>query len=462
MSWLYRYETKGIQSWILSSNLLRDLAGGSALIESLTQTARVEAEALGAEIVQATSGAMTAVFNTKASLGKFASEWPMQVAFRTPGIQLIQAWVDETAGFPALFEALTRKRNQLSLVDIEVNPWVLRTGRSGLPAIPKRVYSKARQTKLDSVALAKEHARDEEHYKSGAEVTGARDWNEFEENLDRWPDGPVAVIHADGSGIGKKLIALGDDKNKLKAFSEAMKAACAESIVSAVNTLPCQDGLITARPIVSAGDDLTYIVPASRARAFAEAWLRAFELETDKRKKELGGKLCGGAGIVMLNRGYPFSQAYELAEQLCKAAKDQLKREGRDASIVAFKRVTTSLVDDLVQGTTGWVLSDADLLQDLVDVVRDLPRGVLRTWLDHFQRPSGEARAQQLWNRAKEVADPATWQRFSNALEAVGADPQTGQYRISSKESLALPLGTGRSTPVSDALTLRFIESKED
>lgn len=465
MSYLYRYETKGIQSWILSSDKLRDLAGGSALVEALTAKAEEGARSVGARVLQATSGGMTAEFPNLEKLQAFASEWPMQVAYRAPGLQLVQAWVPKTGGQKALFAALTAKRNEIELTEMDLNPWVLRAGRSGRPAVPppKGFRSSARQTAWDNVAIAKERARNDERKNEDAEVLGGRSWDDFEETLEHWPEGPVAVIHADGSGVGKRLTKISglDDFEK---FSKALKQASAAATRAAVETLRVgRDRKIFARPIVSAGDDLTYILRASEARPFCEAWLRAFEEET-ATATEIGGKLYAGAGIVMLNRGYPFSDAYEMAEGLCKSAKDAVKARELDRSVLAFRRVTNSMVDDVASGTAAWVVSsntEHPVLDQLVDTVRALPRGTLRTWLDHYQRSDGETRAGQLWARAEEVAETQKWGRFRDALIAVGADPGSGGFLPSTE--VALPLGNeARPTPIYDALTLRFVERSED
>lgn len=464
MSYLYRYETKGIQNWILASNKLRDLAGGSILVEELTQIAREAVEALGGvEVLQATSGAMTAVFPDREKLQKFASEWPMQVALRTPGLQLVQGWVTKDEGMQALFEVLSSQRNLATVTGVEANPWVVRAGQSGLPAVVAKGRSKSRSTSQDLVALAREWAF-ESGKKRGADlvVTGGHDWDFFEIDFEKWPAGPVAVVHADGSGIGQALMRLNDDA-KLKAFSQALKEATFEAVVAALREVSSKTGSnVFARPVVSAGDDLTYIVPAQDARRFCQAWLRTFERETEARKAALGGeRLVGGAGVVMVNSGYPFSTAYELAEELCKAAKDKLKASKRKISILAFKRVTNSLVEGLSKDAVGWTIEGADgePLERLVAAVREMPRGTLRTWLDHFQRPDGEAQAKRLWARAGEVAENRLWESFKAALTACGADPQTGELKDEPGQT-ALKLGGAKTTPIADALALRFVEKE--
>lgn len=465
MKLLYRYETKGIQDWILGSNKLRDLAGGSALIESLTHAAATAAGEFGAEIIQATSGAMTAVFPNRECLQHFAGEWTMQVAFRAPGLQLVQAWVEIKEGLSGLFAALAERRNQVSLLEIEANPWVLRAGQSGLPALPtpRSIRTVARNTALDQVALAKERARRDVHYQS-LDVTGGRPWDAFEERLDCWPDGPIAVVHADGSGVGQRLIQTKVDA--LHRFSSELREASLAATEAAVASIGCDEELVHARPVVSAGDDLTYILLGRDARKFCEAWLRTWEAETEKRKAAFGGVgFNGGAGIVVLNRGYPFSRAYELAEQLCSAAKNELKRLGRAASILAIRKVTNSLVEDITEHTSGWIVSkstESQFLDKLVQAVGSLPRGTLRTWLDHSQRENGQAVAEKLWSRAREVADSDLWSRLEEALADVGANPGDGLYTNVEPGSPAFPLGsTPNPTPLADALTLCAVEERE-
>lgn len=462
MKYLYRYETKGIQNWILSSNKLRDLAGGSALVEALTQTARDAAQSLGAEVLQATSGAMTASFPDRDSLERFASEWPFQVALRTPGLQLVQAWVPDTANISTLFDELAAQRNLAVVTDLEANPWVLRSGRSGRPALRAAGGSKARQTTQDLTALVREWAFIET--KRNADdlvVTGGHEWDDFEIELEKWQDGPVAVIHSDGSGIGQALMRT--DVKNLERFSSALRDATQAAVIAALAEVHASpSNKLLARPVVSAGDDLTYIVQACDARRFSEAWLRTFERETEKRKEALGGdKLFGGAGIAIVNRGYPFANAYSQAEQLCKAAKDAVKREKLRASVLCFKRITNSLVDNVARNEVGWILPGGEEhpLENLLSAVRALPRGTLRTWLDHFQRPDGQAQARRLWLRAAEVADAQAWGRLARALEQCGADPGSGALSEATNGA-ALKLGPQRTTPVGSALSLRFVEKE--
>lgn len=464
MKYLYRYETKGIQNWILSSNKLRDLAGGSALVEQLTKQAEKQARDLGAEVLQSTSGSMTAIFGTQQALQDFVGEWPMQVAYLVPGLQLVQAWVPEEATMGRLFERLQARRNAVPINDLDPNPWVMRSGKSGFPAVPTPgdIRSRSRATAMDLIAVAKERGWKAMGRASG-DVTGGRPWDTFNEDLESWADGPVAVIHADGSGVGQRLIGL--TREKVKPFSTALLAATRFATEKALETLPVhntKDGdIIDARPVVSAGDDLTYIVPAAYARRFVARWLTAFNEETGRQSSALGGALYGGAGIVIVPKKYPFSRAYEMAERLCKKAKDQLKSRGWERNILAFERVTTSLVTDDFSGALGWILegNDCAALDSLAEAVRGLPRGTMRTWLSHFERDV-DGHADQLWARAKEVAEARAWSALEDSLRAIDADPSSGLLRKSSQ--VALSLGCERATPIRDALATGYFEKVKE
>jgi hypothetical protein len=322
---------------------------------------------------------------------------------------------------------------------------------------------------VDLATAAKERARREvtrdEWSEEAPSLLGGRRWNDFCD-FDEWPDGPIAVIHADGSGVGKRLLQL-SSHDEQQEFSEALKRASDAATTAAVETLSSTRGKILARPIVAAGDDLTYILPAKGARKFCETWLSAFEDDTRSRERELKGQLYGGAGLVYVHQGYPFSKAYELAESLCKRAKDRIKDRSWEKSVMAFKRVTNSLVDDVNTNAAAWVLIEGKVtpLNKLVSVVRQLPRGPLRTWLDHFQRPDGEIQASRLWARMQEVTDSHLWNDFVAALAAAGADPRSGAFVTDGNEPVGIPLADlddgERATPIADALALRFLEQVE-
>ncbi len=418
MTWWYRYEARGIQQWILDSNKLRDLAGGSALIEDLQDVARRHAQAAGAHVLMGAAGGMTATFATRDSLAQFASFWPVVVDRTAPGLRVIQAWVDDTAlpspgltPVDALYRHLQARRNEPRVSHPEAGPWMKRAARSGLPAVqppPHLVHHGTRRSAWDRPTVAKELVYQQKHDLLAHKV-GIGPEAKLGDDLERWPEGPVAVVHIDGSGVGQRLQGLRGDPGLLQAFSAALSKATVEATRAAVGQV-CHrrvGGVVPLRPIVLGGDDLTVLLAASDAVGFVQTWLETFERATEARKGDLGGRgLYAGAGAALVHRSFPFSDAYAVAEQACRRAKRAcVDAAGEPAgSAFVFDRITTALAEGSGSGWP-WRREALPLLQSLVDLVGRMARGPVRTWLGLVGR-GAEAREERdaLWQRMREVA----------------------------------------------------------
>jgi hypothetical protein len=191
---------------------------------------------------------------------------------------------------------------------------------------------------------------------------------------ERW----VAVIHADGNGVGQLFLAFdeacGHDDNSryataLRGFSAALNEATRMAFLEALGDLETQlveESDAGSRPgdlvlpIVLAGDDLTCVVTGRRAVRFSVAYLRAFARLTsaDSRVTSLSRQSGSGrvavdgigaaAGIAVTKSHFPFWQAYRLAEQLCASAKTA-KRLGPDTCSLDVHVLFDSTVSDLEQ-----------------------------------------------------------------------------------------------------------------
>ncbi len=137
----------------------------------------------------------------------------------------------------------------------------------------------------------------------------------------------LAVVHADGNNMGKKIMNfLADDhdygscvskmrkftKITAEAFSqkgpEAMEK-CRQELLSRNKKL--KESAFAYRVIVADGDDFTFICNARFAMDYTRAYLNA----VDGFKSEWKYSSC--AGICIFHSHYPFSRAYLLAEQAC-------------------------------------------------------------------------------------------------------------------------------------------------
>lgn len=474
--WLYRYEAKGIQSYVLSTQVLREMAGASQLVETLaadaTRLLRAEAR-----VVMAAAGGATLVFDSTPRLESFARHWPMFVDQTRPGLQLIQAWC-ECGGSPGAQEyELLRQRLDVArsapLVDLPAaGPWVARAGRTGLPAIHDGEHGLE-----DWVTHEKAKAGKRELDFRDIVPRGKR----LPYDIEALSTGYVAVIHADVNGVGQLLIEHGKElAPRMGEFADgladATRTAARMALAALAERQPADARNLAARPVVLGGDDLTVIVDARYALGFALKFIEHLRVRTKERLGKIevvrsvrpnGLDAC--AGLAFVRQSHPFHEAYALSEQLCQEAKALLNRR----SGILFHRATASTVrtwDEIKRtelnaapvggaprpgGLVGgpWSMpgdgaasADASSLAKLVAAVRRTPRGSLREWLT-LARSSGRA-AQARWDRVVQVLDPANREALAESLTLCNADPKTG-FRDN---------GT---TPIGDALTCLAVGIEE-
>lgn len=165
----------------------------------------------------------------------------------------------------------------------------------------------------------------------------------------------LAVIHADGNGLGE--IFLNFDRhlealikttntnieetefnrfyvNNLRQFSLDLDGCTERAFLSALEVFqPKKNKLLPIVPLILGGDDLTVVCDGKLALPFTEAFLKAFERETANQTTEntiipqiaqlalQASRLSACGGIAVIKPHFPFSIAYELAEALTKSAK---------------------------------------------------------------------------------------------------------------------------------------------
>ncbi|MBR3713029.1 MAG: hypothetical protein IKM98_07495 [Bacteroidales bacterium] len=171
----------------------------------------------------------------------------------------------------------------------------------------------------------------------------------------------IAVIHADGNGLGQIVREISTDQKLYKDFSELLDQATIKSAEKAYNYLlkNCDykwGKRIPIRPIVLGGDDFTIVCRADLALDYVTAFIKEFEKNTGSkelteiyRKAELQFKnLTACAGIAYVKSSFPFYYGYNLAEDLCKKAKDNAKADVKGnelaQSCLMFHKVQDSFV----------------------------------------------------------------------------------------------------------------------
>ncbi len=371
--WLYRYEAKGIQSYIMASDRLKQIKGGSALIENLTDLAKEALNAQGnkGELVIAAAGSATIRFESEADAQDFAGHWPMLVESHTPGLQLIQACVEEGDNwYKELQQKLQADRQKLRADLPEATPRTQRAVRTGLPAVHiskkevrYQVHSDG-ETLHDAATVARLWAsrnRDEDSKRKIDPLWNRLLEGEGQELAKQFPGGAIddasefpeksylAVIHIDGNDMGQLFLKLTQDAaveeiaSISRALSQATEEAARAAFLEASKLLPPSrkpsgERKFPGRVVVLGGDDFTGILRADLAIPFVETYLQAFEQSTNDAFKKLEPMLsragiqaklpknvAASAGIAFVRKTYPFHLALEMSESLCKFCKEQTR-----------------------------------------------------------------------------------------------------------------------------------------
>lgn len=180
-----------------------------------------------------------------------------------------------------------------------------------------------------------------------------RGWKEPGDLAQLTAGGYLALIHADGNGIGKRYnewkakANACDDLGKEahgEAFFHSMRVAVRRAVVDALaSTFPAPNKVGETRPyeiLMLGGDDLLLICRADRALAFAIHY--AAELE--KHKLADGKPLHVAMGVAIAQKTYPLHRLHELAEGLATSAKRLYRSWGDDKkrSVIDWQVVTQS------------------------------------------------------------------------------------------------------------------------
>jgi len=229
------------------------------------------------------------------------------------------------------------------------------------------------QTKRDT----SENGRERMQSETGAIVRDAILPKNLEKFEDAFPTTDwLAVIHADGNGLGQIFLNFGDASgcknwrdylDKQREFSLALDDCTINAYGKAVSNLHTymqkeivqrkaagekvskEDDKIPLLPLVLGGDDLTVICDGRFAVQFAKDFLAEFERQTANNDliKSIAGKALGVerlsscAGVAIVKPHFPFHAAYGLAEALLQSAKkvkSRLKhkiedKEGKDKEV---------------------------------------------------------------------------------------------------------------------------------
>lgn len=375
-------DTLGIQSFVFASNRLKDIAGGSWLIDQATATRGWISE-LGYQnhLLVGAGGNLLLKFAGETEAKQFAARFSRKVIDTAPGLEVAIVHEEYTTG--RLASAIRRVQIAIEREKLERRP--------GVPLLGLGVTATCRETQLPATAtdpdagvplaagvVARRAHTDKQDQRwrelllkswpSFSHSQGPRIELAFPRDLDelgrsRGDTSLMGVVHIDGNGIGQKIkqwlekcIEDGtteatvaeqyrDISHKLAALAENALQAIVRRVIGAItwNSQPGRYELhstklkrsfvlptdkaekklfLPLRPILLGGDDLTFVCDGRIALDLAATALAQFENATIPH---LSGSVRACAGVALIKTHTPFARAYDLAENLCVSAKKYLR-----------------------------------------------------------------------------------------------------------------------------------------
>jgi len=384
MEYLYGASVQRIQEFIFQTNKLKEIVGASQLVDNICTSEFQKFCKSNSIVFNDNNIIVSAAGNIKYLLNetdckKIVRSFPMHISSYAPGITISQAVVKVNGKLTEdiinkLEDKLKAQRNKADMpVDIGFMGLgkARRTGGVAYAVdddnkqIDRGTLKKRKLFKEQPVNLFKKFKKDIKVGNAAFEmkhITGQSD--------NSW----LAIIHADGNALGKKIQVLskktnGSDKVKeaFALFSKELELATQESAQQAFEgiigkewqkKIKDSDSRYPIRPVILGGDDLTVIIRADLAFDFVTKYLKAFESITKNRFKFMNTKyridvftkgLTACAGIAYIKESYPFHYGVHLAESLTVEAKrfsKELDPENAPSSL-SFYKVQASYIDDL-------------------------------------------------------------------------------------------------------------------
>ena len=399
-------DTAQIQPYIFGSNRLRENVGASYLVAQSTTTWAKEAVGqvfsrnniksdgtldgtkhienpannLDAEVLYAGGGNFIALFRDEPLAKAFTRALSRKVLTDAPNLQLVIVhnsfdWSQSLAEkvkdtFKKLAEE--KRARTLSAPPLGLGGTVM-CQSTGLPAVgmaPEMGDDLARPVSAEILAklgvVERTRGEPSEADRRLQKLLPPPNGYDYPSQLDhlggtRGEHNFIAVVHADGNGLGQRIMEVGkiypmpnqnrDYIDALRAFSEQVNTAAQQALRDVLDKLAARiinDGgnrivhkntlgkiiaeiqlksagryerFLPFRPIVFGGDDVTFVCDGRLGLSLAMEYMRRLEEHT-KNLPDGKGLLTACAGIAIVKAHYPFARAYQLADELCRSAKN--------------------------------------------------------------------------------------------------------------------------------------------
>lgn len=377
-------DTVSIQSYIFSSNRLRENLGASHLVKSIylehinktlkelwpeeydmeSWRDRSAGSSLAGKRVEAGfigGGKALLLFRDEKDARLFLRTWSRDLLVTAPGLSTAVAldpgfrpddkWFSRD--LERLFARLAANKNRHMPVTTvaasgitSICPW---TGFTVEGAVPKGVAGPV-EIPVSSVSLARVKAAEEEETQLnrdfaallGQEFAFTRVLDKLGQKKDE--DSHIAIVHADANGMGERFrecrtlgeyrgLALQVESQTRLAFGRLLEHVCTQVLPymkrnSEAFALAERDKrtILPIRPLILGGDDVTFVCEGRLGVYLAGKMLEYWEESSIDTPGAGSQPIHACAGIALVKSKYPFYRAYQWAEELCSLAKRQARQ----------------------------------------------------------------------------------------------------------------------------------------
>lgn len=436
-------DTAQIQGYVFGSNRLRENIGASYLVaqatgewalthlptpnnvrnaqeSSLDDDKRIERDGLVAEVIYVGGGNVVALFADAQAAENYTRTYSQWLLKNAPNLQVVFwhgpfSWNDNKAdlyqavqaGFRQLAQKKASRTYSAPLLGLGVTQMCRST------AFPVVAVS---EIGADIYPISREVQRKEKQFGNAKDRLdsymrqGKRDWlttylngyqfpRDFDElGRSEGEQSHIAVVHADGDGMGQRFRQVGADlpnreyiqavRDYSHKVQEVAQAALQDTVKALVDKLGQYGGdkiehrsafgdllaevvlrqvdeetgeyYLPFRPIVFGGDDITFVCDGRLGLSLALEFMRQFEAHSAKLPD---GKATASAGVAIVKSRYPFAQAYKLSEELAEGAKKYRRKVELANEANTYHREI-----DLALGVIDWHFARSGVLGKLEKV----------------------------------------------------------------------------------------------
>lgn len=385
---LYGASVHGIQAYIFKTNKLKEIVGASSLVEEVCKDlfAKHYHRLFGEDhkendLLQKAAGSVKYLFRSKEDCQRFARTFPKAVqAVANVGLAQAVVAIGQDAPNGKDFEELEAKlqvdRNKVAITTPLGLMGSQRSRQTGAPTVNYKGDNPVDQDTLQKLDH-KPHEVRRAFYRGlfGEQKLTYRDLPEEMADIAERTGNWIAVLHADGNGLGELLRAMREALSDAPGYSKFMKDFSADlekATLEAAKSAIYEEKLFPHDlvPVLIGGDDVTLVLRAGKALGFAHRFSKCFEEKTAELfgqlssahtgllPTDLAEKLSGGlticTGIAYIKSNYPMHYGLHLAEELCKESKKTSKQIAKQEdkkgtlppSSLMFYKVHDSFVKD--------------------------------------------------------------------------------------------------------------------